>query len=220
MKKKSVEKSTYDLVVANTFRDYYQRWKKETRFSSSSDVMFGNSNYQAIIKMGWDAVPCIIDQLREEPDHLLWALQAITKACPVKKEHIGHINDMAADYIDWYDNLKYIKIIMRFASLKTFIHKLITKYTFQKYYKKWDKEIKFISSSHVMFENRNYQEIIKMGWDVVPCIIEQLRKDPHHLFMALRAITGATPVKPEHVGRLYDMADDWINWYDTMYTKN
>jgi hypothetical protein len=69
-----------------------------------------------------------------------------------------------------------------------------------------------------MFENSNYQAIIKMGWDAVPYIIEQLREKPSHLFMALRSITGATPVKSEHVGRLYEMAADWIDWYDN-YNK-
>jgi hypothetical protein len=91
---------------------------------------------------------------------------------------------------------------------------LIAKNAFQKYYKKWKEETRFLSSSDAMFENSNYQEIIKMGLRVVPWIIEQLREKPSHLFMALRSITGATPVRPEHVGRLYDMAADWIEWYD------
>jgi hypothetical protein len=104
---KSEEKSTYDLVIRNSFQRYYQQWKKETRFLSSSNAMFENENYQEIIKLGWAAVPHIINQLREKPDHLLWALQIITKVCPVKKEHIGHLDDMTADYIEWYDNFNF-----------------------------------------------------------------------------------------------------------------
>jgi hypothetical protein len=104
---KSVEFSTAYLVTRNAFQRYFQKWDKETRFTSSNRVMFDNENYQAIINMGWDAVPHIIEQLRKKPTHLFWALDKITQANPIKPEHIGHVREMAADYIAWYDNLKY-----------------------------------------------------------------------------------------------------------------
>jgi hypothetical protein len=91
--------------------------------------------------------------------------------------------------------------------------------TFQRYFQNWKEETLNTSASDDMFNNPNYQAIIKLGWNVVPYIIEQLREKPAHLFMALRAITGATPVAPGHVGRLYDMANDWINWYEKVYIK-
>jgi hypothetical protein len=88
------------------------------------------------------------------------------------------------------------------------------KNAFQKYYHKWDEETEFMSSSD-MFENKNYKEIIALGWDVVPHIIDQLRKKPCHLFVALRCIVGNTPIKPENAGDVPKMAADWINWYDS-----
>jgi hypothetical protein len=58
-----------------------------------------------------------------------------------------------------------------------------------------------------------------MGWSAVPHIINQLRKDPHHLFWALERITGAYPIRPGHVGHLKEMAADWIEWYDKLIKK-
>jgi uncharacterized hydantoinase/oxoprolinase family protein len=92
------------------------------------------------------------------------------------------------------------------------------KNAFQNYFKKWEEETINMSSSD-MFENKNYKEIIALGWDAVPHIINQLRKDPDYLFVALKTITGVSPIKQQHTGHLYEMADDWIKWYDSIQNK-
>jgi hypothetical protein len=96
---------------------------------------------------------------------------------------------------------------------------VVMKNIFQGYFQKWIKETQFISSTHMMFENKNYQAIIDLGWDAVPPIIEQLRVKPEHLFKALKRITGVSPIKPGHEGHLYEMASDWIEWYDNRFNK-
>jgi hypothetical protein len=70
------------------------------------------------------------------------------------------------------------------------------------------------------FSNSNYIAIIEMGWDVVPLIIEKLREDPCHLFVALVRITGENPVKYEHRGRIAPMAKDWIEWWENYSSTN
>jgi hypothetical protein len=89
--------------------------------------------------------------------------------------------------------------------------------TFQRLYQKWNEETMNISSLTDMFANKYYKAIIEMGWDAVPHIINQLRKYPHHLFKALKLITGISPIKPNHAGRIKEMAKDWIEWYDNNY---
>jgi hypothetical protein len=84
---------------------------------------------------------------------------------------------------------------------------------FKRYLEQWYNETKFLSSGG--FDNKYYKLIIGLGWDVVPCIIEQLRVKPYHLFAALNSITGEYPVRPEHVGYLNKMAKDWIQWWDS-----
>ena len=57
-----------------------------------------------------------------------------------------------------------------------------------------------------------YQQVIGMGWDVVPCILSELETAPDHWFWALTAITGQDPVLPDHRGKLRLMAQDWVRW--------
>jgi hypothetical protein len=59
-----------------------------------------------------------------------------------------------------------------------------------------------------------HEEIVKMGWAAVPCIIREFvegRVD--HWFWALHVITGENPVKEEHRGYLKLMAEDWCRWW-------
>jgi hypothetical protein len=87
---------------------------------------------------------------------------------------------------------------------------------FKAYYKQWKEETASLSSNHAMAKNKNYMAIVRMGWGVVPHIINQLRVYPDHLFDALSMITGICPVKPEHEGIVKEMAKDWIEWWDSM----
>jgi hypothetical protein len=98
-------------------------------------------------------------------------------------------------------------------STERVVHDVNVEKMFQEYLKKWNEETINMSSSD-MFENKYYHAIISLGREAIPCIINQLRKEPDHLFKALKMITGISPIKPEHAGRLYDMARDWIDWYD------
>ncbi len=78
--------------------------------------------------------------------------------------------------------------------------------------KRWRKESGHLSSIEKRAMLPSYQQIIGLGPQAVPLLIERLREEPGHWFWALRAITGVNPVSPEHVGRVKDMADDWIRW--------
>jgi hypothetical protein len=57
-----------------------------------------------------------------------------------------------------------------------------------------------------------YQKIIEMGSAAVPLLLRELERKPTHWFAALKAITGANPVKPEESGRIKQMAEAWIEW--------
>ncbi|MCT7975852.1 hypothetical protein [Laspinema olomoucense] len=57
-----------------------------------------------------------------------------------------------------------------------------------------------------------YQKIIEMGSAAVPLLLRELERKPTHWFAALKAITGANPVKPEQRGRIKQMAEAWIEW--------
>jgi hypothetical protein len=96
---------------------------------------------------------------------------------------------------------------------------LVVENLFNRYHQQWLKEIQYLSSSDKQYENKYYKMIIDLGWAVVPYIIDSLRKKPTRLLEALSQITSLNPEKPEHLGNLSKMANDWISWWDIYSTK-
>lgn len=102
-REKPPKRSTLDSSADNAFQRYYQKWEEETASMSLSD-RFENVNYKAIIAIGWKAVPQIIEQLRKKPCQLFNALKQITGVYPIKSGHVGLLDEMAKDWIEWYDS--------------------------------------------------------------------------------------------------------------------
>jgi len=98
----------HDLVndgVEVIFEEYYGMWYNETKYLSSPK-MFENKHYRDIISLGGNAVPCIIKKLKEEPAHLFEALVEITGQDPVPESHWGDIEQMASDWVKWWEDKK------------------------------------------------------------------------------------------------------------------
>lgn len=76
----------------------------------------------------------------------------------------------------------------------------------------WKNDVRLYSSVSQMILHPAYQQIIGMGPAVVPLLLRELEKRPDHWFWALKAITGVDPVKPEHRGKVKQMAEAWVRW--------
>lgn len=76
----------------------------------------------------------------------------------------------------------------------------------------WQAETALLSALSQKVLHPSYQRIIGMGEPVVPLLLQELNREPNHWFWALKAITGANPIKPEHRGRIKHMAKDWLDW--------
>lgn len=83
------------------FRQLVHRWKDESRFLSNTAQMAMLRSYQSIIGMGRPAVPLLLAELRREPDHWFWALEAITSENPVSPQDAGHLDRMSHAWIEW-----------------------------------------------------------------------------------------------------------------------
>lgn len=89
---------------------------------------------------------------------------------------------------------------------------------FEELTNKWKKERNpFSSKIKDIINNNHYQDIISLGKDVVPHILEQLAKElnennPDFWFPALTSITGENPVEPKNKGDIVNMAKDWLKW--------
>jgi hypothetical protein len=94
--------------VEVVFREYYDRWYNETKYLSSSK-MFENKHYRDIISLGINVVPGIIKKLKEEPVHLFEALVEITGKDPVPENHWGDAEQMARDWISWWEEKQRVQ---------------------------------------------------------------------------------------------------------------
>ncbi len=66
----------FDALVA--------QWRADTVFLSSVDKMATHPAYQRIIGLGRQALPLILRELQQKPDHWFWALHAISGEDPVQ----------------------------------------------------------------------------------------------------------------------------------------
>ena len=83
---------------------------------------------------------------------------------------------------------------------------------FQRLAAEWKEQARYLSNSMRMAMLPPYQRIIGMGMPVVPLILEELRRQPHHWFWALEAITEQNPVPPKALGKTQEMANAWVEW--------
>ncbi len=87
--------------VEDRFARLVREWKTATAFHSSVTEMATDPAYQKIIGMGEKAVPLILEELAREPNHWFWALHAITGINPVPAQDAGHVDRMAAAWLNW-----------------------------------------------------------------------------------------------------------------------
>lgn len=83
------------------FRRLAVNWTNAVGHQSSSSVRYGHPAYQAIIALGWPAVPLLLRELETSPKHWFAALSAITGINPVAPDDRGHVDKMSDAWIRW-----------------------------------------------------------------------------------------------------------------------
>jgi len=84
--------------------------------------------------------------------------------------------------------------------------------------KKWVKETGFHSVSHVIYNNKNFREIISLGKSVIPLIIKRYMSDDcmEDWSRALSELLQVNPVKNKSYE--YDkIRDDWKRYLRDVY---
>ena len=76
----------------------------------------------------------------------------------------------------------------------------------------WKEATRFVSSIHDMISHPAYLQIIGMGKQALPLLVQELRREPDHWFVALQAITGIDPIPPSASGNVDEMALAWLVW--------
>lgn len=67
------------FTMKRKFYDYFYSWKDQTCFYSSVQDIVEQDDFRAIVEMGHNAVPFILDEITREPSNLVWALNFIYK---------------------------------------------------------------------------------------------------------------------------------------------
>jgi len=72
------QESTYtSLLTKIKFKEHLENWNLNTMFLSSPNQIIEDSDFKEIVKLGYSAVPFIIEELEEKPNFLVWALNLI-----------------------------------------------------------------------------------------------------------------------------------------------
>ena len=75
-----------------------------------------------------------------------------------------------------------------------------------------ERETVFLSYSAQAAAHPAHREIVSMGEPVVPLILERMRLQGGHWYVALGEITGTCPIKPDDRGNIPAMQAAWLAW--------
>ena len=81
-----------------------KEWRENRVWGADITELCMQPAYQAIIGMGESAIPYILRELCDKPDHWFWALNAIIaddSVDPIPEESQGKLREMAQAWVDW-----------------------------------------------------------------------------------------------------------------------
>ncbi len=128
-------------------------------------------------------------------------------------------------YLEEWDRFhaSYVRI-QDYSSMKTYQNESVswqTQYTtadmqleqtFNNLAKKWKRDTMHFSLVQQMVLHPAYQEIIGLGPEVIPLILQELEKESNFWFWALRSLTGEDPVTEDMRGDVMAMREAWLDW--------
>lgn len=97
----------YEHAEYRRFLRLKNQWLQETKFTSSSTIIYSNSAYKKIIDLGIKTIPWIIRDLKKTNAHWFNALYQLTGQDPIEPEHAGIVSKMSQDWITWAEKQGY-----------------------------------------------------------------------------------------------------------------
>jgi len=88
-------------ALAQLFHEQADKWERETRHLSSPNQKIMHPSYQAVLGMGAEVVPLLLQDLAQNRREWFWALSYITKANPIQREDAGKMDKMVAAWVKW-----------------------------------------------------------------------------------------------------------------------
>lgn len=97
-----------DIYLESRIKYYYDKWMKQIAFTSNIHSIVENVNFQRIVALGNDAIPVILEQLREKPSVLVWAMNLIT-GVKISNTNLT-INEASNAWVKWGISRGIIKV--------------------------------------------------------------------------------------------------------------
>jgi len=123
---------------------------------------------------------------------------------------LRQISAAKEQYIKENEESKSCSVLESFERALLVEDPLVSK--FKKLAMEWKDSTWMYSSLTDMCFHPSYLQVIGMGSAIVPTILDDLQRSPHHWFIALEAITGQNPVGEDNIGDIEAMANDWVSW--------
>jgi hypothetical protein len=98
------------------------------------------------------------------------------------------------------------------ASAAAKVEVATTEQRFLKLADEWSRNTMHVSSASDLINDRSYREIIDLGWDAVPYLLMDLKKNKRFWFPALAEITQIRPFDESDMSNPRRMAEAWIRW--------
>lgn len=90
-----------ELDVERRFRELVAEWHAGVAHLSSTTARVQHPLYRAIIALGPAAVPLLLRELEQRPNHWFAALRSLTGTDPVASSDRGRIGPMTEAWIKW-----------------------------------------------------------------------------------------------------------------------
>ena len=119
---------------------------------------------------------------------------------PIELSKLAYVEPMDTDFFSQEDWVLAVR----------FEEQLLLALRFNALVQRWKEDTAHYSVVARRFQHESYKQILELGPDVVPFILEELRQNPDRWFSALAQLTGANPA--EHAKTFYEAVDRWIAW--------
>lgn len=88
--------------MKDRFSHLAAQWRQERNpYSSDPTSPASSPAYLKIIAMGAEAIPLVLEEMQQRPDHWFIALESLTDENPIAIEHEGNFSQMVEDWLAW-----------------------------------------------------------------------------------------------------------------------
>lgn len=95
------------IYLKQRFVNYYKNWDIKTRYYSFADEIVSDVDFLNIVKMGNQAIPFILEEIKDKPSQLVWALNLITGS-KISRSSSLTISEACRLWVKWGKSQKLI----------------------------------------------------------------------------------------------------------------